>query len=170
MPARRQRPRCPAAGCRSTAYEVSETTGTAGQLSEAGAVVESIGLPVYPDWQVDQATVTVSIAPSLAAAMTDGLTYLEHFPYECTEQTISRFLPNVLTTRALREAGLSDPALEASLAGAGQVALQRLYSRQRSDGGWPWWDQRASPTPSSPRTSCWGWLRPATPATPSATG
>jgi alpha-2-macroglobulin len=125
-------------------YEVSETAGTAGQLSEAGAVVESIGLPVFPDWEVSDAEVTVSIAPSLAAAMTDGLTYLEHFPYECTEQTISRFLPNVLTTRALKEAGLSDPALEANLAEQVSVALQRLYSRQRADGGWPWWDRGPS--------------------------
>jgi hypothetical protein len=72
--------------------------------------------------------------------MTDGLDYLEHFPYECTEQTISRFLPNVLTTRALREAGLSNPELEANLQEQVEIALQKLYSRQRSDGGWPWWE------------------------------
>jgi uncharacterized protein YfaS (alpha-2-macroglobulin family) len=103
-------------------------------------VVESIGLPVFPEWELRQAEVTVSVAPSLAAAMTDGLTYLEHFPYECTEQTISRFLPNVLTARALREAGVADPVLEANLQAQVEVALQRIYSRQRSDGGWPWWD------------------------------
>ena len=80
----------------------------------------------------------------LLVAMTDGLDYLEHFQYECTEQTISRFLPNVLTTLALREAGLSNPDLEANLAAQVEVALQRLYSRQRSDGGWPWWDQGPS--------------------------
>jgi hypothetical protein len=125
-------------------YEVSETVGTSGQLTEAGAIVESIGLPVFRDWEISDATVTVSVAPSLPAAMTDGLSYLEHFPYECTEQTISRFLPNVLTTRALREAGLSNPELEANLREQVEVALQRLYSRQRSDGGWPWWDQGPS--------------------------
>ncbi|MCI0396839.1 MAG: Ig-like domain-containing protein [Chloroflexi bacterium] len=125
-------------------YEVSEVVGTSGQLAEAGAVVESIGLPVFPEWEISQAEVTVSVAPSLAAAMTDGLNYLEHFPYECTEQTISRFLPNVLTTRALREAGVSDPALEVNLQQQVEIALQRLYSRQRSDGGWPWWDQGRS--------------------------
>ena len=121
-------------------YEVSETVGTSGQLTEAGAVVESIALPLFPDWEISDAAVTVSVAPSLAAAMTDGLDYLEHFPYECTEQTISRFLPNVLTTRALREAGLSNPELEANLQEQVEIALQKLYSRQRSDGGWPWWE------------------------------
>lgn len=134
----------PAGGLPVYRYEVSEVVGTSGQLATAGAVVESIGLPLYPEWQIDQAQVTVSVAPSLAAAMTDGLTYLEHFPYECTEQTISRFLPNVLATRALREAGLADPALEANLQQQVGIALQRLYSRQRQDGGWPWWEQGPS--------------------------
>jgi len=32
--------------------------------------------------------------------MTEGLDYLKHYPYECIEQTISRFLPNVLTVQA----------------------------------------------------------------------
>jgi len=72
--------------------------------------------------------------------MTDGLTYLEHYPYECTEQIVSRFLPNVLTSRALKAAGLSDPALEANLEAQVSIGLQRLYSRQHADGGWPWWD------------------------------
>jgi uncharacterized protein YfaS (alpha-2-macroglobulin family) len=121
-------------------YEVEEVAGTAGQLAEAGAAVESIALPVYPEWELSDARVTVAVAPSLAAAMTDGLSYLEHFPYECTEQIISRFLPNVASSRALAAAGLDDPALAAALEAQVGVALQRLYSRQRSDGGWAWWE------------------------------
>jgi alpha-2-macroglobulin len=125
-------------------YEVSERTATSGLLAGAGAVVESVDLPVYPEWEISQAQVTVSLAPSLAAAMTGGLSYLEHFPYECTEQTVSRFLPNVLSGRALREAGMLDPALEAGLQEQVTLAMQRLYSRQRRDGGWPWWERGES--------------------------
>ena len=33
----------------------------------------------------------------------------KHYPYECTEQTVSRFLPNVLTYRALKELGIDQP-------------------------------------------------------------
>ncbi|MCB9420606.1 MAG: Ig-like domain-containing protein [Ardenticatenaceae bacterium] len=127
-------------------YEVPETVGTSGQLTEGGAVVESIALPIFPDFELTEGEVTVEVAPSLAAAMTDGLTYLEHYPYECTEQIVSRFLPNVLTSRALKAAGLSDPALEANLDEQVNVALQRLYSRQHADGGWPWWDGPNSST------------------------
>jgi uncharacterized protein YfaS (alpha-2-macroglobulin family) len=127
-------------------YQVPETVGTSGQLMEDGVVVESIGLPIFPDFELREGEVTVEVAPSLAAAMTEGLTYLEHYPYECTEQVVSRFLPNVLTSRALQAAGLSDPELEANLEQQVNVALQRLYSRQRPDGGWPWWDEPDSNT------------------------
>jgi uncharacterized protein YfaS (alpha-2-macroglobulin family) len=76
--------------------------------------------------------------------MTDGLKYLEHYPYECVEQTISRFLPNVITTQALIAAGLSDPELEAGLESQVETALQRLYSWQNPDGGWGWWGKKKS--------------------------
>jgi hypothetical protein len=71
--------------------------------------------------------------------MVDGLDYLEHFPYECTEQIVSRFLPNVLTYRALQELGLSDPELEEKLPDLVEQGLNKLYQRQHDDGGWGWW-------------------------------
>ena len=75
--------------------------------------------------------------------------YLEHFPYECTEQTVSRFLPNVLTYRALKELNLVDPALEANLKEQVSVGLQRLNNQQHVDGGWGWWvNEKSSVTTS----------------------
>lgn len=125
-------------------YEVNETVGTAGSISAAEARVESIGLPVFPGYSITEGEVVLELAPSLAAGMTDGLSYLEHFPYECTEQTVSRFLPNLATVRALRTAGISDPALEDALEGQISLALQRLYSQQHADGGWGWWSDYKS--------------------------
>ncbi|MEZ4642115.1 MAG: Ig-like domain-containing protein [Chloroflexota bacterium] len=127
-------------------YEVPETVGTSGQLTAGGAVVESIALPILPGYTPSQGNLTIELAPSLVAAMTDGLDYLEHYTYECTEQVVSKFLPNVLTTSALKAAGMSDPDLEQNLQEQVNIALQKLYSRQRSDGGWPWWDGRESNT------------------------
>ena len=118
-------------------YSTPEVVGTAGELADEGAVLEGI---VIPDWvDTSQGEVTVRIEPSLAAGMTEGLDYLEHYPYECTEQVVSRFLPNVLTFRALRELGLQDADLEASLREQIAIGLQRLYARQHYDGGWGWW-------------------------------
>ncbi|MFT5193880.1 MAG: hypothetical protein ACI85U_000886, partial [Candidatus Promineifilaceae bacterium] len=129
-------------------YEIFETVGTSGQMLEGGVIVESIGLPVYSesDYVPTQGDFTIELAPSLAAAMTTGLDYLEHYEYECTEQVVSKFLPNVLTTRAMREAGVSNPQLVADLETQVNVALQKIYARQRPNGGWAWWDDPKSET------------------------
>lgn len=129
-------------------YEVPETVGTSGVVLEGGTVVEAISLPKA--FSVDSGDLTIRTSPSLAASMTDGLTYLEHYPYECVEQTVSKFLPNVVSTRALREAGLNDPTREDHLKEQVSVALQRLYNWQNPDGGWGWWgNQKSSPYTSA---------------------
>jgi len=118
-------------------YEAFETVGTSGQMTSAGTRLEGINMP--SGWTTSEGSLTIKIAPSLAAGMTDGLTYLEHFPYECVEQTVSRFLPNVISTRAFKAAGLSDPVLQVALRNQVNTALQRLVNWQNPDGGWGWW-------------------------------
>ncbi len=118
-------------------YATPEVVATAGRLSEPGERQEVIQLPRVLD--PTQGELTVQLDGSLTAATRDGLTYLEHYPYECTEQTVSRFLPNVLSYQALQEMGLADPALEQKLADMVAIGLQRLYSHQHYDGGWGWW-------------------------------
>lgn len=117
-------------------YEVPETVGTAGQMAEAGERHEGIVLP--PTMTVEQGSVQVRIDPSLAAATVEGLDYLEDFPYESTDITVSRFLPNALTLAALRELDIEDQDLEANLERHVRTGLQRLYSQQHVDGGWGW--------------------------------
>ncbi len=117
-------------------YEVPETVGTAGQLTQAGERTEGIVLP--PTYEVTQGQVQVNINPSLAAATLDGLYWLEHYPYECTEQVVSRFLPNALTMRILRKFDVSDPELESNLKVQIDIGLQKLYAQQHVDGGWGW--------------------------------
>lgn len=130
-------------------YEAPETVGTSGQLTAEGVNVEAISLPGA--WQTGSGNLTIRLSPSLAASMTDGLSYLEHYPYECIEQTISRFLPNVIITRALKSAGLSDAENEARLQERVVSTLQRLYNWQNPDGGWGWW----SDSESDPLTSAY---------------
>lgn len=125
-------------------YVAPDIVGTAGQLKEAGARTEIIALP--PRYDVQQGGVSIQVDPSLAAGMVNGLDYLEHYPYECAEQTVSRFLPNVLTYRALRDLGIDDPALAAKLPDLVNEGLDKLYARQKEDGGWGWWiDDESNP-------------------------
>jgi uncharacterized protein YfaS (alpha-2-macroglobulin family) len=118
-------------------YSAPEIVGTGGQLTDEDTRTEVVALP--PKYDDREGELSVRLDPSLAAGMVDGLAYLEHFPYECTEQVVSRFLPNVLTYRAMQELGLSDPELEAKLPDLVEEGLDRLYLRQHQDGGWGWW-------------------------------
>ncbi len=119
-------------------YEVPETVGTAGMLSgpDAGSRTEAIVLPRRFD--VTDGELTVRLDRSLAAVTVDGLTWLQNYPYLCTEQVISRFLPNIVTLRALERLGVNDAELQAQLEAAVSDALQRLYSQQKANGGWGW--------------------------------
>lgn len=116
-----------------------ETVATAGVLDASGEVVEAIVPPSELDPSLGG--LRVAVQPSLAAAMQDGLTYLENYPYECTEAVVSRFLPNVMTYRAMTSLGISDKGLETKLAQLVGVALQKLYNTQHFSSGWGWWPE-----------------------------
>ena len=118
-------------------YTAAEIVGTGGQLTEEDARIEVVALP--PRYDDRRGELTVRLDPSLAAGMTDALDYLEHFPYECTEQTVSRFLPNVLTYQALRRLEITDEELEAKLPVLVADGLSKLTLQQHADGGWGWW-------------------------------
>jgi len=118
-------------------YSTPEVVATAGHFDADGQRLEAVVLP--PSYDPTQGELSVHMGPSLAAGMRDGLEYLEHYPYECTEQTVSRFLPNVVTYRAFQELGLDRPDLEERLPELVSTGLQRLYNQQHYDGGWGWW-------------------------------
>jgi len=117
-------------------YETPDVFGTSGALTGAGTRLEAVVIP--PD-AGPESYLTLRIEPTLAAGMTEGLTYLEFFPHACTEQLVSRFLPNVVSYRALKSLGVSDPDLEANLQRLIAEALAEIYARQNGDDGWGWW-------------------------------
>jgi len=123
-------------------YSAPDIVGTAGQLVEAGSRTEVVALP--PRFDERRGELKLQLDPSLAAAMRDGLEYLEHYQYECTEQTISRFLPNVLTFNALQSLGIENEELEQRLPDLVETGLDKLYTQQKSDGGWGWWPRDES--------------------------
>jgi uncharacterized protein YfaS (alpha-2-macroglobulin family) len=48
----------------------------------------------------------VRFSPTLAGSMVDALPYMVDFPYGCTEQTLNRFLPTVITQKVLLQMGV----------------------------------------------------------------
>ncbi|HEX6962392.1 MAG TPA: alpha-2-macroglobulin family protein, partial [Lacipirellula sp.] len=61
---------------------------------------------VPEDRRPEQTRLVVQYSPTLAGAMVDALPYLADYPYGCTEQTLNRFLPAVLTQRTLQKIGV----------------------------------------------------------------
>ncbi|HTX92091.1 MAG TPA: Ig-like domain-containing protein [Anaerolineales bacterium] len=138
----------PGGGIPILAYHVTEAVGSSGALMQADSVTQSVLLPQSVDFS--NPSLTVSASPSIAASMTDGLTYLEDYPYLCMEQTVSRFLPNLLSIRALTVAGKSTSDLQKSLDENVRPALQRINSNQNYDGGWGLWPgSQSQPTTSA---------------------
>ena len=110
---------------------------------------------------------SVQVTPSLAVTMLDALPYLINYPYGCTEQTMSRFLPAAITAKTLQDTGLSAEeamhhvfgGIETNFAAAThpdgkqdmqkladmeKASLERLYDFQHGDGGWGWWKEGES--------------------------
>ena len=68
------------------------------------------------------------------------------YPYGCTEQTMSSFLPNVIVTQALKDVKSSSIRNTNELPKKVQKGLDRLYAYQHDDGGWGWWkDDQSDP-------------------------
>jgi uncharacterized protein YfaS (alpha-2-macroglobulin family) len=71
----------------------------------------AINLTVPAERRPEQSRLELRYSPTLAGAMVDALPYLVEFPYGCTEQTLNRFLPTVITQKILQEMDLDLEAI-----------------------------------------------------------
>jgi alpha-2-macroglobulin len=118
-------------------YTAPQTFATSGVLADGGQRLELVSLPSTFD--ANSGALNVELDPSLASALLDSLDALENYPYDGTEQTLSRFLPNLETYNTLQTFGIDSPDLQARLDHTLNAGLQRLLTLQNSDGGWGWW-------------------------------
>jgi uncharacterized protein YfaS (alpha-2-macroglobulin family) len=118
-------------------YGVKLSTAQSGSLAQTASATAPIAFPASAT--PSSRSLEVRITPSVGGAIFGALGYLSTFPYGCTEQTMSSFLPNVLVTRAVKDLGIQSGVDEAALAKKTREGLQRLYDFQHEDGGWGWW-------------------------------
>jgi hypothetical protein len=81
----------------------------------------------------------VDLSPSATGAIFGALDYLTSYPYGCTEQTMSSFLPDVIVSDAIKQLGIKSTISDAELKKKIDAGLKRLYEYQHEDGGWGWW-------------------------------
>ncbi|MEP6818328.1 MAG: MG2 domain-containing protein [bacterium] len=104
----------------------------------------SLNLP--PNADARARSFKIEVAPSVAGTLFGALDYLTTYPYGCTEQTMSSFLPNVIVTQALKNVKLSSIKDTNDLPKKVQKGMDRLYAYQHNDGGWGWWkDDQSDP-------------------------
>lgn len=60
-------------------------------------------LSVPAERRINETRLEVRYSPTLAGALVDALPYLVEYPYGCTEQTLNRFLPTIITQRILQK-------------------------------------------------------------------
>lgn len=119
-------------------FGVKQSKSSSGKIDSAST---DAGVPYnYPNG-VDPATrgITVSLSPSIAGTVFDALDYLTEFPWGCTEQTMSGFLPDVIVAQSVDKLHLKSPIDRKTLNDMVKSGLDRLYSYQHDDGGWGWW-------------------------------
>lgn len=93
---------------------------------------------IRKDSIIESTNLQIRLAPSLAATMLGSLDYLAGYPYGCTEQTVSRFLPDVILYRSLKSLGISEPELQKKLPDMVSQGFSRLYTMELPEGGWGW--------------------------------
>ncbi len=104
----------------------------------------SLALPADADPRARN--LRIEIAPSVAGSLFGALDYLTTYPYGCTEQTMSSFLPNVIVSQALKEVKTTSIRNNDDLAKKVKKGIDRLYAFQHDDGGWGWWkDDQSDP-------------------------
>jgi uncharacterized protein YfaS (alpha-2-macroglobulin family) len=118
-------------------YGLRRDAGTSGTLLNAAESSTEITIPAASN--PASRTLSVSLAPSMGGSLLGALDYLTSFPYGCTEQTLSSFLPNVVVTRALTDLKLAPTERLSVLDRQVADGLKRLDDFQHNDGGWGWW-------------------------------
>jgi uncharacterized protein YfaS (alpha-2-macroglobulin family) len=124
-------------------FGVKLTDSKSGAVSAAsGQEQATVNLPGDPN--TASPTLNVSISPSIAGSIFGALDYLTAYPYGCTEQTMSSFLPNIVVARAMKDLNLESTINTPELAKKISAGLDRLYDFQHEDGGWGWWKEDES--------------------------
>jgi hypothetical protein len=118
-------------------FGLRREAGVSGSRQAAGE--ERATLAVPPDSNPAERVIEVALAPSLAGSLLGALDFLASYPYGCTEQILSSYLPNLAVLRALERLQIVPAGRLAQVDRLAADGLRRLLDFQHEDGGWGWW-------------------------------
>lgn len=88
--------------------------------------------------RINETRLEVRWSPTLAGAMVDALPYLVEYPYGCTEQTLNRFIPTVITQNILKRMNLDLKAIRDKRT---NLNAQEIGDPQKRAEGWKRFDR-----------------------------
>ncbi len=118
-------------------YGVEREIGRSGVVADGATATLDVELPATSN--PASRRIEVQLMPSLAGSMLGALDALISYPYGCTEQTVSSFVPNLRVLRALASLQLSPTERMAALPRLTRDGVSRLLALQHDDGAWGWW-------------------------------
>jgi uncharacterized protein YfaS (alpha-2-macroglobulin family) len=122
---------------------VAKTLQQSGVISQtASAAASKIVFPSGTD--VAAHSLHIEVSSSIAGSLIPALDYLTSYPYGCTEQTMSSYLPDVIVADTLKQLNLTGHVDRDDLNAKMQAGLERLRDYQHDDGGWGWWKEDES--------------------------
>ena len=124
----------------------------------------TVSLDLPKQRKKETTALSIQVTPSMAVTMLDALPYLIDYPYGCTEQTMSRFLPAVIVANTLSKQGIDPETIKGKIFGGIErkyitdthsngrrdlseldamvsKGLRRLNDLQHASGGWGWWEE-----------------------------
>ncbi len=102
---------------------------------QAGGLIK---FTVPAERRPEQSRLEVRFSPTLAGALVDALPYLAEYPYGCTEQTLNRFVPTVVTWKVLKDLGVDLAAVKAKRT---NLNAQELGDPQQRAAQWKRWER-----------------------------
>ncbi len=121
---------------------VVETIAASGVLVNNGSATPAANFPTGTD--PDAHSLKLEVSPSIAGSLFSALDYLTGFPYGCTEQTMSSFLPDVIVAQAMQQLHVPSHTPAAKLNAEIDAGITRLQDYRHADGGWGWWKEDQS--------------------------
>ena len=120
------------------AHAREEAQGFSGSVKAGRPETEVVRLS--PNAIPELSRMTIRLTPNVATSLLGATEYLIGFPYGCTEQTMSRFLPDLLVERALKTHQFPKMPNSDQLPAMAKAGLQRLAKFQHESGAWGWWE------------------------------
>jgi alpha-2-macroglobulin len=123
-----------------------EPSGVRQNISRTGVISAaapstSININFPTDTDASAHGLQIEVSPSIAGSLFSSLDYLTSYPYGCTEQTMSSFLPNVIVAETLKKLNVPAHINLDDLKTKVDAGFDRLADYQHDDGGWGWWKE-----------------------------